>query len=643
MPLSPASSPGAFIPAPEKYNPTIHFESQMNNSNETVVIAHPLGLTPGIKPVHPQKPPQAHQCEMALNIGVFFDGTGNNRDWVEPGQSQTQLQRKKDSNVARLFQAYRDDGWNGYFPIYIPGVGTPFPAIGEEKPASLGAAFGAGGDGRINFGLLQVINSIYWSISPNKRLYAPDDTTKALCRNGKRATTVGRGGTPQRTALASHEDEPALRRVNMDASGGLLLDAISAEAPQRLAFFKRACRDIQAKMAEVAKPKIIEIFIDVYGFSRGAAEARTFTNWLLELFEGETLCGVPAKIRFLGLFDTVASVGLPASFGMGQNGHRSWAQPEWLRISPQVKNCVHFVAMHENRGSFPVELIQQNGHIPSNCHEFMFPGMHSDVGGGYSPQEQGRGPYGKNNEKLSQMALSAMYQASRTALVPLDRGLAGNSSYDPFDIADNMIEAFNSFMAPRQQPRQVRDWLFEYLAWRYQVRNQYMSLPWFHRASASERDDLSGANKLLLKDVEALNLHLHPVADTIWNDEDYQSVMQRNAESRIVSMKDEAPDILKQLESTPAVDAAAATLFGDYCHDSYAGFRPFDQLKVFGWDPVPGSWEPEGYFRWRRRYEGDSVQLVRNEQGKPPHSPSNATALAHQSKPELDRPRATTA
>ena len=58
------------------------------------------------------------------------------------------------------------------------------------------------------------------------------------------------------------------------------------------------------------------------------------------------------KIRFLGLFDTVASVGLPASFGMGQNGHWSWAQPESLQISKQVKNCVHYVAMHENRGSF---------------------------------------------------------------------------------------------------------------------------------------------------------------------------------------------------------------------------------------------------------------------------------------------------
>jgi Uncharacterized alpha/beta hydrolase domain (DUF2235) len=604
----------------------------MTTSNETVVLAHPVGATPGIKPVHPEKEPQVHQCEMALNIGVFFDGTGNNQDWVEPGYGQTQLQRHKDSNVARLFQAYRDDDLNGYFPIYVPGVGTPFPKIGEVDPASLGAAFGAGGDGRINFGLLQVINSIYWSISPNRRLYAPDDTIKALCRNGKRTTTVGRGGERQRTPLVSHEDEPALRRVNMDASGGLLLDDMTAKAPQRLAFFKRACSDIKAKMAEVRKPKITEIFIDVYGFSRGAAQARTFTNWLLELFEGKTLCGVPAKIRFLGLFDTVASVGLPASFGMGQNGHRSWAQPEWLQISKQVKNCVHYVAMHENRGSFPVELIQQNGRIPDNCHEFMFPGMHSDVGGGYDPQEQGRGLHGKNEEKLSQMALNAMYQASRKALVPLDRGLASDDAHDPFEVADATVDAFNAFMKPRQQPRQVREWLLEYIAWRYQVRNTYLTLPWHQRANSADRDDLAGANQQLLTDVDALELRRHPASTATWDEDDPQAIRQRHAQARVHKLRDEAPNIFELLQATPLVDAAASTLFADYCHDSYAGFRPFDRFKVFGWDPLPGSWEPEGYLRWRRRYEGDDVQLVRHEPAKLPGQ-QPVTMMASRPKP----------
>jgi type VI secretion system (T6SS) phospholipase Tle1-like effector len=604
----------------------------MTSTNNTVVAAHPLGATPGIKAVHPQIEPKVHQCEMALNIGVFFDGTGNNQDWVDPGHGQTQLQRQKDSNVARLYRAYRDDDLEGYFRIYVPGVGTPFPKIGEEKPATLGQAFGAGGDGRINFGLLQVINSIYWSISPNQRLYAPDDTIKALCRNGKRHATTGRDGRPQLAALKSHEDEPALRRVNMEATGGLLLD-LGAKAPQRLAFFKRACRDIQAKMAEVRKPKITEIFIDVYGFSRGSAEARTFTNWLLELFDGDTLCGVPAKIRFLGLFDTVASVGLPASFGLGQNGHKSWAQPEWLQIPKRVQNCVHFVAMHENRGSFPVELVQQNGDMPDNCQEFMFPGMHSDVGGGYAPREQGRGLHGKNEEKLSQVPLNAMYQASLKALVPLDKSLAADGANDPFDISDECREAFSAFMKPRQEARQVREWMFEYLAWRYQVRHTYLNLPWHQRASATDRDDLAGANQQLLKDVDALELGRNPVSTSPSEGDDPQAIRQRDARARVARLKDEAPDMFERLQTTPLADPVAASLFADYCHDSYAGFRPFDNVKIFGWDPVLGSWEPEGYFRWRRRYEGDNVQLVHNEPGA---LPGQQSGVMMASQPKLN-------
>jgi len=50
--------------------------------------------------------------------------------------------------------------------------------------------------------------------------------------------------------------------------------------------------------------------------------------------------------------------------------------------------------------------------------------------------------------------------------------------------------------------------------------------------------------------------------------------------------------------------------FSTYCHDSYAGFKPFDT-------PVAGQalsrnapWEDGGYLRYRTRYAGDSVRLA---------------------------------
>lgn len=599
----------------------------MSDPNLTAVPAHPRSATPGIKPISLSAAPQAHQCEMALNIGVFFDGTGNNQDWVEAGATGSQLQRRKDSNVARLFRAYRDAPSEGYHPAYVPGVGTPFDKIGEDEPQSLGAAFGAGGDGRINFGLLHVVNAIHSTVSPNARLYALEPAVKALCRNGRRSQVPSRGGMPQRSALASPEDDAALRSVNMDASGGLLLSSFG-DAPQRARFFKRACADIQNKIAANPKPKLVEIFIDVYGFSRGAAQARAFCNWLLELFEGDRLCGVPAKIRFLGLFDTVASVGMSAATGVA-NGHLSWADPQYLRIPDQVKNCVHFVAMHENRASFPVELVRNDGALPPNCQEFMFPGMHSDVGGGYEPGEQGRDPSRKDEEKLSQLPLEAMYRASLTAMVPVQADITRVGAYDPYKVSDLTRQRHDDFMSARPGARPVRDWLFEYIAWRYQTRHTYGKLPWHARANREDRDDLMGATTELILDVDALDVagQAAPVSSI---GPDLVSAQTQMATSRVTSLAKEAPEIHKRLKAYAPVSAAAALLFSEHCHDSFAGFRPYDKIKWWGFDPIPGSWEPEGYLRWRRRYEGNNHQLVRRDDHERP-----GTQLARAQEPRV--------
>src|SRR5260370_14132439 len=91
--------------------------------------AHPMN-TDGVKRLAPTLMCRAEKCEYRLNIGLFFDGTGNNQDWEGPEfTGGTQLQRKKDSNVARLYRAYPNKRLEGYYPYYVPGVGTPFPDI----------------------------------------------------------------------------------------------------------------------------------------------------------------------------------------------------------------------------------------------------------------------------------------------------------------------------------------------------------------------------------------------------------------------------------------------------------------------------------------------------------------------------------
>ncbi|WP_260849096.1 DUF2235 domain-containing protein [Burkholderia thailandensis] len=116
----------------------------------------------------------------------------------------------------------------------------------------------------------------------------------------------------------------------------------------------------------------------MFGFSRGAAEARTFSNWLVDALESDfSLCGVPVSYDFLGIFDTVASVGIAQSAAATLfDGHGGWARKELMAVPHYVRRCVHMVAAHEPRGSFPLDLIDCS---LEGREEIVYPGVHSDV------------------------------------------------------------------------------------------------------------------------------------------------------------------------------------------------------------------------------------------------------------------------
>ena len=132
---------------------------------------------------------------------------------------------------------------------------------------------------------------------------------------------------------------------------------------------------------------VLILNLSIFGFSRGAALARAFSNDIVKQFklnkEGKTTYhGVPVRLHFMGLFDTVASFGVPS-----KNADLPFNEKN-LVVPPSVEQCVHYVAAHELRFSFPVDLIRQQGKLPSNWKETFYPGVHSDVGGGYEPVEQ---------------------------------------------------------------------------------------------------------------------------------------------------------------------------------------------------------------------------------------------------------------
>jgi len=112
--------------------------------------------------------------------------------------------------------------------------------------------------------------------------------------------------------------------------------------------------------------------VDVVGFSRGAALALHFANQVGRKYPN-------ADIRFVGLWDTVASFGIP-----GNLINFGWQ----LTLADRVKRCYHMMALDERRGAFPLTRIRgrRNQTIGENrLQEVWFRGVHSDIGSWINP------------------------------------------------------------------------------------------------------------------------------------------------------------------------------------------------------------------------------------------------------------------
>ncbi len=274
------------------------------------------------------------QCQGQVFVSLFFDGTGNNKDWKEPGLGCTQAEANKHSNVARLYDACMNKREEGFFAHYIPGVGTPFKEIGDYG-GTLGLAAGLRGTHRIHCAILRVLDSVHFNL------------TQVHLLNDEQMKTVVSG--------MSYDPNDPMRK---------------------LAF--KTWENKLAKVVADRERKVTRINVAVFGFSRGAAAARAFAHWLFEFLAQKDgvyrLAGIPIRIHFMGLFDTVAAVGIPDGV-LGADGHGSWGAH--MAIHPAIEQCVHFIALHEQRGSFPLEMARGK--------QVAYPGMHSDVGAATGP------------------------------------------------------------------------------------------------------------------------------------------------------------------------------------------------------------------------------------------------------------------
>lgn len=409
-------------------------------------------------------------CEQHLSFSFFFDGTGNNMEADEPTEEL--------SNVARLYLSHPENEiTKGIYKIYIPGIGTRFKDIGDPGGTTAGLAFGADGEKRLKWALLEF----------DKRLA----TAAALATNPKN--------------------------------------------------------------------KITSIKVSAFGFSRGATLARAFardfqarcmqsnSSWILN--DG----GYAIRFCFLGLWDTVASVGLPMSanntslaqsigwidvgsamrarsdgangpniLAFGQfadpapglaDGHSDWAY--MLDVASMVEKCVHMIAAHETRNSFPLDSCRRGASYPENTIEMVYPGSHSDVGGGYRPGENARSlNYG---QMLNVLPLRAMHRFATQCGVPLHplSMLPSNYAANAFATSsrskpdfERLTDLWNHYMSqantgPGDLGNRINSHMRIYYAWRFQRIHQNQAA---HQKNTNtqEQSILEAQEKIWKKDKLAL-------------------------------------------------------------------------------------------------------------------------------------------
>ena len=204
-----------------------------------------------------------------ITVGVFFDGTLNNRfnyklyKWTTNKKEKEKIGKLGDSyqntysNVAQLWASYDISKIRNHVKVYIEGPGT-------------------------------------WG--------------------GKR---VGQDTGQNEEGLASSRIGDLLGLKG--AATGMGLSGVNAK-------IAKACLTISKKIKTITQNKeviVTEIRFDVFGFSRGAAAARSFvsrmfsatgateyfTTSLKSKLKGSEFSNTQFTVRFMGLFDTVSSYG----------------------------------------------------------------------------------------------------------------------------------------------------------------------------------------------------------------------------------------------------------------------------------------------------------------------------------------------
>ncbi|MFK7079040.1 DUF2235 domain-containing protein [Flavobacterium oreochromis] len=303
----------------------------------------------------PPPPPEPSKEEVNIRIGVFFDGTSNNRTntnaRVAPKEQKEKDAYKKYgggdssyendlSNVARLEPFYKEtDAYTT--KVYIEGIGTEDLKDDQVYFSSKGVSMGTGPTGvraKVRKGCEKVVKKI------------------------------------------NHLKK--LKKINT-----LTLDVYG---------FSRGSAAARNFVHEVTKGSYLPIPVNTNNETHGSTESYTdydgFSTKRRTIFPARGHLGLKLEelkieidrvvVRFVGLYDTVSSYD-PTNPTYGPNFKNDVKELDLNSIS-RAKRIVHLIAEDEHRENFMVTSIKAALRVKvATGNEYVLPGVHSDIGGSY--------------------------------------------------------------------------------------------------------------------------------------------------------------------------------------------------------------------------------------------------------------------
>jgi uncharacterized protein (DUF2235 family) len=137
----------------------------------------------------------------------------------------------------------------------------------------------------------------------------------------------------------------------------------------------------------IMKPEYLHLVDEAYHLYRDRTELTHPDSDLMKAFKRSYgIDEEETKIKFMGVWDTVGALGIPLRWFNWLNKKYSFHD---VKLSSQIKYAYHALAVDEKRKIFGPALWEIsekaiNASDPQICEQVWFPGVHSNVGGGYA-------------------------------------------------------------------------------------------------------------------------------------------------------------------------------------------------------------------------------------------------------------------